>query len=276
MGKKSLVVEHLKRAQMLDVIAQGKRLDGRGLQDYRPISIETGVIEKANGSARVRIGNTDVIAGAKIQTGSPFPDTPAQGLLIVTAEVLPVASAYAEPGPPNEEVIELARVADRGIRESGVVNLSDLCLVEGKTVLAIFIDVSVLNVDGNLFDAVSYAAVSALLSATMPKYEVSKSGEVKDTGKTIPVPTKLIPVSVTMALIDNTVIVDPSLEEESVMSARVTVTSADKNTLCAGQKGIAGGFSAEQIIGAVGTSLKKGEEIRKIIKKSVSDGKRQK
>jgi len=275
MSKKSLVVEHLKRAQMLDVLTKGVRLDGRGLLDYRPITIETGIIEKANGSAKVRIGNTEVIAGVKVQTGAPFEDTPDQGLLIVTAEVLPLASAYAEPGPPNEDAIELARVADRGIRESGVVDLKELCLVKGKNVLAVFIDVSVLNVDGNLFDAVSYAAVAALLSSTMPKYEVTAEG-VKDTGKTIPLPVKLTPISVTMVLIGNTIIVDPTLDEESVMTARITIASADKNTICAGQKGNPGGFTEEQVMLAIDTAISKGEEIRKMLKKGVGHGKKQK
>ncbi|MFQ6134897.1 MAG: exosome complex protein Rrp42 [Nitrososphaerales archaeon] len=275
-GKKSVVVEHLKRAQMLEVISKGKRLDGRGLLDTRPTSVEVGVIEKASGSAMVRLGNTEVIAGVKIQTGTPFEDTPDKGLLIVTAEVLPLASAYAEPGPPNEEAIELARVVDRGIRESGIIDLSELCLVEGKTVQAVFVDISVLNVDGNLFDAASYAAVAALASSKKPKYEVDKEGEVKDTGKKVALPIKLIPVSITMAVIDDTLIVDPTLEEESVMTARVTLTSADKDVLCAGQKGCPGGFSTEQIKLAVDTALKKGEEVRQIIKKSVERGKKKK
>lgn len=273
-GKKAVVVEHLKRDQMLEVVSKGKRLDGRGLLDMRPISIEIGFIEKANGSAKVRLGNTEVIAGVKIQTGKPFDDTPDKGLLIVTAEVLPVASAYAEPGPPNEEAIELARVVDRGVRESGMIDLSKLCLVEGKTVLAVFVDISVLNVGGNLFDAASYAAISALVSAKMPKYSVTKEGEVKDTGKIVALPTKLIPVSITMAVIDDTIIVDPTLEEEAVMTARITLTSADKGILCAGQKGCAGGFSTEQITFAADTSLKKGEVVRQIIKKSVERGKK--
>ncbi len=271
MPKKSMVVEHLKRDQMLEVISKGKRLDSRGLLDYRPLSIEIGVIEKAEGSAKVRLGNTEVIAGVKIQMDKPFEDTPDKGLLIVTAEVLPLASAYAEPGPPDEEAVELARVVDRGIRESGTIDLPQLCLIKGKKVLAVFVDVSVLNVDGNLFDAASYAAVAALSSSKMPKYEVTDD-EVKNTGEKIPLPTKFIPVSVTMAVIEDTLIADPTLEEESIMTARITFASADKDTICAAQKGRPGGFSIEQIKFAVDTALSRGEEVRQIIKRCVEDG----
>jgi exosome complex component RRP42 len=43
------------------------RADGRGLHDYRPIGLNTGVAPLANGSARVRIGGTDVMAAVRLE-----------------------------------------------------------------------------------------------------------------------------------------------------------------------------------------------------------------
>src|SRR3972149_4670199 len=265
-SKKAPVVTRIKRAQLSSLLSKGKRLDDRGLLDYRQISVEIGVIEKASGSAIVKIGNTKVIAGVKVQLDKPFEDTPDKGLLIVTAEVLPIASPYAEPGPPDEDAVELARVVDRGIRESGMIDVSKLCLVPGKKVLAVFVDISVLNVEGNLFDATSYAAVTALSLSTMPKYEIEEGDTVKDTGEKVPLPITNLPISVTMALLENNLMVDPSLDEESIMNARITFSSSDNNTLCAAQKGRPGGFSVEQIKLAASTALSKGEEIRQILR----------
>ena len=76
-----------------------------------------------------------------------------KGIFICTAEILPLAHPTAEPGPPGEDVIELARVVDRGIRESGMVDVSQLVLEKNKSVIAIFADNSVIDHDGNLFDA---------------------------------------------------------------------------------------------------------------------------
>src|SRR5579872_6337364 len=170
--KKVFVVEQLRRAQMNELLSRGMRADGRGLSDSRELTIETNVIEKAEGSARVKLGNTELIAGVKVNLGTPFPDTPDKGLLVVSAEVLPLASPYAEPGPPDESTIVLARVSERGVRESGMIDVSKLVLVEGKHVYAVFVDVSILNVDGNLFDATSYAVVASLLTTRIPKYVV--------------------------------------------------------------------------------------------------------
>jgi len=270
--KKSIVVEQLRKAQLLELLSKGGRLDGRGLLDYRPITVKTHVIEKAEGSARVSLGNTQVIAGVKVELGEPFPDTPDKGLLIVNAEVLPLASPYAEPGPPDEDAIELARVVDRGVRESQMINLSELALLPGKRVYAVFVDVSILNVDGNLFDATSYSVVAALLTSHMTKYAVI-DGEARKTDETSPLPIQTIPVSVTMARVGDAIIADPTSEEEAVMDARITLTSDGRGNFCAGQKGQSGTLTFEQVRFAAQTSRVKGEEIRELLRRSVESAK---
>jgi len=263
--KKNYVVETIRKAEMAEVLAKGKRLDGRALDEHRPLKIQTGIIQKANGSAIVNLGNTEVIAGVKIATGVPFPDTPDKGLLVVNAEILPLASAYAEAGPPSEDAIELARVVDRGVRESEMVDMTKLCLVPGKTVYSVFVDVNIMNVDGNLFDATSYAVVSALRTAKMKKYKV-KDEKVEETGDVIPVPVERTPVSVTMARIGDTLVVDPDSEEEGAMDMRITITTDDDENICASQKGEASVITPAQVLQAADTSIKIGKEIRKIIK----------
>ncbi len=265
MKRTSTIVEHLKRIQMSELLAKGKRLDGRGLTDYRELKIEVGLIKKANGSAMVKLGNTQVIAGIKVEVDEPFSDMPDKGLFICNAEVLPTASAYAEPGPPDEDAIELARVVDRGIRESEMIALDKLVLISGKKVYAVFADVSVLNTDGNLFDATSYAVVSALLTTRIPKYEVKDDRLVK-TEDTIPLPINTIPVSVTMARIGDSIIVDPTSEEEMCMEARVTISTDEQGRICAMQKGNPGTFTLEQLNNAVSIAIDKGNEIRALIK----------
>src|SRR6478735_9818036 len=170
--RSTLIVEHLRKQQMWDAISNGKRLDGRNLDELRTLNIELGIIRKANGSSKVNLGNSEVVAGVKVETGRPFEGLENKGALILSAEVLPTASPYSEPGPPDEETIELARVVDRGIRESHMIDLDKLVLVPGKIVYTIFVDCSVINTDGNLFDATSYAVVSALVSSKLPVFEI--------------------------------------------------------------------------------------------------------
>ena len=59
------IVPEITRKSIVNLIRNDKREDGRALDEYRDISIETGVISKAEGSARVRLGGTQVIVGIK-------------------------------------------------------------------------------------------------------------------------------------------------------------------------------------------------------------------
>src|SRR3712207_2965454 len=220
---------------MWDAISKGKRLDGRNLDDIRPLEIELDIIKKANGSAKVKLGNSEVIAGVKIETGEPFEGLENKGALIVSAEVLPIASPYIEPGPPDEEAVELARVVDRGVRESEMIDLEKLVLVPGKIVYTIFVDCSVINADGNLFDATSYATVAALLTSKLPIFEMQDQ-KVVDSGKTQSMPVTSMPVFVTAARIGDYVLIDSSDEEEACMDSRITITNTDEG-FCATQKG---------------------------------------
>jgi exosome complex component RRP42 len=259
--RSTIIVEHLRKQQMLESISKGKRLDGRGLDEVRPIEIEVGLIKKANGSARVKLGNTEVVAGVKVETGEPFEGLENKGALILSAEVLPTASPYIEPGPPDEETVELARVVDRGIRESEMLDLSKLVLISGEIVYVIFVDCSVINADGNLFDATSYAVVSALLDSKLPVFEI-RDRKVVDTGEKQNPPITTLPISITAIRIGDSIMLDPTAEEEACMDSRITITTNSDHNFAAIQKGSTGAFTVEQLKRAATTARIKGEEIR--------------
>jgi exosome complex component RRP42 len=261
----SSLVTRVRQKQIGQLIDTGKRLDGRGLSDYREIKVEQGIIERAEGSARVLLGKTEVLVGVKIETGEPFLDTPNEGVQTVNAELVPLASAAFEPGPPDENSIELARIVDRGIRESKAIDTAKLCIEPGKKVFIVFVDVYVLNHDGNLIDASALAAVAALLNTKMPNYEI-KDGEVKiKTGYT-PLPIKSRPITVTLGKINDKLIVDPWLEEEQIMESRLSMAINDEGNICAVQKGGAGYFTPQQILEATKIVQEKAAELRKKLK----------
>ncbi len=258
----SSLVTKVKLKQIEQLIEKGKRLDDRGLLDTREIKIEQGVIEKAEGSARVYLGKTQILVGVKVGTGEPFPDTPNEGVLTVNAELVPVASPNFEPGPPDENSIELARVVDRGIRESKCIDTEKLVIEAGKKVFVVFVDVYVLNHDGNLIDASAMAAMAALMNTKMPNYEI-KDGELKIKQGYTPLPVRSHPVTVTTGKINNHLISDPSAEEEQVMDSRITFATKEDGTICAIQKGGSGYFTPQQILEASKIALDKAVELRK-------------
>lgn len=247
------IVSSVKRDYIIDLAKQGKRVDGRELDQFREVSVEVGPIKSANGSAEVRIGNTRVLVGVKIERAEPFPDTPESGVLIVNAELRPLASPSFELGPPREEAIELARVVDRGIRESEAIDLEKLGIKPGEEVWAVYVDIHVLDHDGNLIDASALAAIAALLNTKPPEDEAWSLGEF---------PIRKRPVAVTVSRINDKLMVDPCLDEETVMDARLTIATTEDGSICAMQKGGVGSFSREQIEQAYQLARTKADELR--------------
>jgi exosome complex component RRP42 len=256
------IVTRVKQKQIAQLIANEKRADGRGLKEYREMKIEPGLIERAEGSARVLLGKTEVVVGVKVETGEPFPDTPNDGVLTVNAELTPIASPEFEAGPPDEDSIELARIVDRGIRESKAINTEKLVIEPGKKVFVVFIDVYVLNHDGNLIDASALAAMSALVNTKMANYEI-KDGEIKIKPGYEQLPIKKHPITVTTAKIGDKLVVDPIREEEQVMDARISFAIDDDGNICAIQKGGSGYFEPQEIMEAAKIAKDKTKELRK-------------
>ena len=265
-------ISQIEGKTIIDLIASGKRLDGRGLLDHRGFDIKVGIIEKANGSAQVSLGKTKVVVGVKVEIGEPFSDVPDQGVLTVNAELVPMAYPLFEPGPPDENSIELARVVDRGIRESKMVDLKKLCIIPNEKVFVVFVDIYVLDHDGNLIDASAAAAAAALLSARINKFEV-KDGEVSLLPDTMPLPISNTPVTMTFAKIGGPIVLDPSLEEEQVMSSRLTVTIDKEGRLCALQKGGMGYMTIEDVKECVRLAMEKAPQIRGLILEAIGYGK---
>lgn len=246
---------------VLSLLDKGKRLDGRALEEFRKIQIIYDVSTKAEGSAEVRLGNTRVVAGVKLDIGEPYPDTPEKGVLVTSAEYLAMAAPEFEPGMPGEDEIELARVVDRGIRESKAIDLEKLCIVPGEKVWTVFVDIFVINHDGNLIDASALAAIAALLNTKMPSLD--KDGNIDRTKKTDPLPMRDIPIAVTFRKHKESIVVDTTAIEENVLPGKFTITTKANGNICAMQ--LSGGISMskEEIINAAKLAQKYGNEVRK-------------
>jgi len=262
------IIDKLKRSKILDLLQEGKRIDGRALDEIRPLSIDTDVIPNANGSARARLGDTEIVSGVKVQPDKPFPDMGDKGIFICTAEILPLAHPSAETGPPTPDVIELARVVDRGIRESGMIDLSKMVLKQDKSVIGVFADNVVTDHDGNLFDACSYASVAAVITSKIPKWEIKDDKPVIVEGETSDAPITTIPISITMGRIGESIILDPNLDEWGCLDARITITTNSDGNIVALQKGGKDGFTFDQLVKCSELSISMGPKIREIIKQA--------
>ncbi|KAG4993038.1 hypothetical protein JHK86_029865 [Glycine max] len=138
----------------------------------------------------------------------------------------------------------LGRVVDRGLRESRAIDTESLCVLSGKLVWAIRVDIHILDNAGNLVDAANIAALASLLTFRRP--ECSLAGEdgqdvvVHPPEERDPIPLIIhhLPIAVTFGFFsnENLLVIDPTHHEECVMTGRMTATLNSNGDVCAIQK----------------------------------------
>nr|MDO8112928.1 exosome complex protein Rrp42 [Candidatus Sigynarchaeota archaeon] len=244
-------ISTIEKNYILDLLSKGTRIDGRGFLEYREIKVDAGPMLKAEGSARVYLGDTQVCVGIKYDTGTPFADTPDEGVVTAMAEFIPFASPMFESGPPDENAIELARVVDRGIRHSDLVDKTRLVITPNEEVFLLFVDIYFMMHNGNPWDAASLAALCALKSTMLPvleNKEINGRKVLVPVGDPRPLGIQDYPVTLTFAKIGEHIIVDPGLMEELIADARISYCINKNGFLTSIQKNGAGTFTTEELI----------------------------
>jgi exosome complex component RRP42 len=217
-------ISNINKKRINDLLKENKRTDGRDLFEHREIKIDDNVSINAEGSARVKIGKTDVIVGVKMNIQEPYPDHEDEGTMSVSMEFSPMSGDRYESGPPQIGAIEVARIVDRGIRESGFIDWKKLCIKERELVWSISVDIYCINDDGNALDASAIGALTALKTARFPVFDKEKQaisfGEF--TSELLPL-TEKMPITMTFHKVGDKFIVDPNREEEDSSEARLTI-----------------------------------------------------
>lgn len=252
------VTAEILTTHILDLAKNGKRLDGRGIDDYRDISVEPGWVASADGSALATIGSTKVLCGVKLELGKPFPDTPNAGVLTTNAELVPLSSPMFEPGPPHPRAIEVSRVVDRAIRAAETIDLTKLCVTPGEKSWVCYTDIHVLDHTGNIIDTALLAALGALTHATFPnqRFGVGTADA--------PLEIQHFPIECTFVRLGDAIVVDPLVDEERAGQGRVTVATDEAGNVVAMQKGLIGAFSPDDVRSVVERAFKHGDRMRAI------------
>lgn len=277
-----ITVYKVTKKQILEYMSKSKRFDGRDLLDMRDIEVKLNISKNAEGSASVKIGKTEVAAGVKMDVAEPYSDHEGEGTMMVTMDLLPLSSPNFEYGAPKVDSIEIARIIDRGIRESGFIDFKKLCIEEGKKVWSIFIDIATINDDGNLIDAGALAALFALKLARMPVYdkktEKTQYGEFTD--EPIPLNEDKMPITTTFFKMKDKTFVDPTREEEVASEARLTVEvshpKGKDHIINAMQKGGEATLSTEEIEAILEESGKVFKKLNSLIEEELDKAKKSK
>jgi exosome complex component RRP42 len=266
-------LSNINKKAIANLLVDNKRLDNRGVFEYRDIKIETDISKNAEGTARVRLGKTEVIVGVKMDVQEPYPDHEDEGTMITGMEFSPICGQRYEAGPPKMDSIEVARIVDRGIRESGFIDWKKLCIKEGEKVWSVLIDIYCINDDGDVLDASAIGAVAALRLARFPVYD-KKTEKVQFgefTEDALPLTDK-IPFTMTFHKIGKKIFSDPNRDEEDASESRVTfaISSNKKDKMInAMQKGNIEPVSADELNQMVESAEKIYDEMFPKIEKQI-------
>ncbi|WOL00913.1 exosome complex component RRP45A-like [Canna indica] len=255
-------------------LASDLRVDGRRPFDYRRLTIKFG---REDGSAEVQLGQTHVLSYVTSQLVQPYRDRPNEGSLSIFTEFSPMADPSFEAGRPGEFAIELGRVIDRGLRESRAVDMESLCVVAGKSVWSIRVDLHIIDNGGNLVDAANIAALAALLTFRRPECTVGgENGQdviIHDPEVMEPLPLIIhhLPIAVTFAFFSdgNIMVIDPTHKEEVVMGGRMTATINSNGDVCTVQKAGGEGIMSSVVMQCLRVASVKAADITSKIKNAV-------
>ena len=144
------------------LIVKDKRLDGRALEDTRPVKMDANVIERADGSAQVVFGNTDTIVSVygPRKLYPRFLQKSDTGILRCRYNMAPFSVEDRKRPGVSRRSIEISKVTRLALEPATF--LGDL----PKTVVDVFIEV--LRADGSTRVSGINAASVALATAGIP------------------------------------------------------------------------------------------------------------
>lgn len=244
------VLSRCEREFILRAIREGQRLDGRSTYDYRDITISFG---SERGHVEVQLGSTRVLAQVSCQAVKPRANRPAEGQLFINVELSPMASPSFEPGRPSKQTVEINRLLERSLRESRAVDTESLCILAGRLVWTIRVDINALDDCGNLIGCCSIAAITALTHFRRP--DVTVSGEdvtihPPDEKNPVPLSVHHKPICVSFSFFGkgDFLLCDPGYKEEAVMDGHMVVAMNKHRELCCMHLGGGVALLPEQIL----------------------------
>ncbi|ORY35877.1 ribosomal protein S5 domain 2-type protein [Naematelia encephala] len=256
-------------------LSKGFRPDGRTVRDWRDVSINYDPVSTADGSALVRIGETTMICGVKAEIAEPDLARPNDGFVVPNIDLPALCSPRFKPGPPSDEAQTLSNWLNDLIVSSRTLPPRKLCIVPGKAVWAIYIDVTCINYDGNAFDAAVLAVMAALRRTRIPgaRWDEVTSRVLCSRTDKYPLPLGRIPLSCSFGVFQSKYLLpDPTAFERPLIQITMTVALDEEGfASLVRHEGLGGieGVSGERLVGeAWGIAEERVKVLRTIMSES--------
>jgi exosome complex component RRP42 len=154
-------------------VEKGIRSDGRSRDQFRPYSLTVDCIPQANGSARIQVQKgCDILIGIRLDLGTPTLEAPTKGKIICNVDCSTSTALNEIENRSFREINTfLAQTLEKLVVNS--LNLEDLCILAEHHCWLVYLDVLVLEFNGNLLSCAMKALKSALKSLKIPQVSVT-------------------------------------------------------------------------------------------------------
>ncbi|XP_017012982.2 uncharacterized protein Rrp45 [Drosophila takahashii] len=213
---------------------QSQRFDGRRPNECRDVELTFGADW---GTVAVSLGATKVLTHVTCDLGAPTTSRPNEGKLQLNVNLGGVAFLDELQTTHDQRSLTLNSLLERTFRSSRCVDLESLCVAAEQHVWCIRVDISVLNHDGNLYDASTIATLAALMHFRRPDVTFADDELRIYTEKErefIPLLFLHYPVSVAYCIYKSSgqPIVDPTLLEENAADSVIVLSFNSYQELC--------------------------------------------
>ncbi|XP_045712554.1 exosome complex component RRP42 isoform X2 [Phyllostomus hastatus] len=264
----SVSLSEAEKVYIVHGVQEDLRVDGRGCEDYRGVEVETDVVSNTSGSARVRLGHTDILVGVKAEMGTPKLEKPNEGYLEFFVDCSANATPEFEGRGGDDLGTEIANTLYRIFHNKSSVDLEALCISPREHCWVLYVDVLLLECGGNLFDAISIAVKAALFNTRIPRVRVledeegSKDIELSDDPyDSIRLSVEHVPCIVTLCKIGCRHVVDATLQEEACSLASLLVAVTSKGVVTCVRKVGKGSLDPESVFEMMESVLHKEESL---------------
>lgn len=284
------------KAFVLQALSENLRLDGRQLDQFRPLELTFG---DEYGVGDVKLGKTRsapslvlvkrsnklidfrVLAKVSAEVAVPYSDRPFDGIFTIVTELSPMVSPAFEVNRPTEAEILLSRLLEKTVRRSGALDTESLCLSAGRKCWSIRVDLHVLSNDGNLIDASCFAVVAALRHFRKP--DTSMEGEIVTVytpAEREPVPLSWLhsPFCISFSFYGDDgeiTVVDATLPEEQIRTSACTISLNKHGEICQIAKLGGAAIEATALLHCTNIALSKTKDLSDFLdRKLAEDAKR--
>jgi len=258
---------------ILTGIKNDVRADGRSRLTYRPMELTTDILGKTNGSARLRLSNTDVLVGVKAEVSATDQENYDEGRIEFSID----CSTAAIPMFEEQGGEDLAARITRSLTQAySFIPRDTLCIVPGLHCWVLYVDVLILEFGGSLCDIIAIAVKAALSTARIPKvtplqldgddYDIECSDNPNDCLK---LDMSNAPLTVTLCKVADFLVVDPTADEEHCSIGGLVISVTGNGQICSVSTEGGNSFREDTISEALDTATKIGGRLQKVVESAL-------